>query len=210
MFFFYNGNVFGFKEEELEILRSLNSPVKIQDFLNSMQINFEKNGDTCMSPRMVLKKRQAQCMEGAMFAAAALRVHGFQPLIVDMEAADCDMDHVIAVFQIAGMWGAIGKTNHAVLRYREPVYKTIRELVMSFFHEYFIDDGRKTLRTFSMPVDLSRFDNRGWMTSEEEVWYIPEFLAEVRHKKILTKSQIARLRKADPVEIKAGELVEWK
>lgn len=148
-------------------------------------------------------------MEGAMLAALLLRNCGFAPLVVDLTASKKDFDHVIAVFQTAGRWGAISKTNHAVLRYREPVYASIRELVMSYFHEYFNDDGKKTLRSYSEPVDLSRFDSREWMTSEEEVWYIPEYLARVKHTKILTPSQIARLRKADPIEIKAGKLLEW-
>ncbi len=148
-------------------------------------------------------------MEGAMFAAAALRFHGFPPLIVDLTASKKDFDHVIAVFQIDKKWGAISKTNHAVLRYREPVYASIRELAMSYFHEYFTDDGKKTLRSYSDPVDLSRFDSCGWMTSEEEVWHIPDYLTEIPHRKILSRSQISRLRKADPIEIKAGKMLEF-
>lgn len=149
-------------------------------------------------------------MEGAMFAAAALRFHGFPPLVVDLTASKKDFDHVIAVFQIEKKWGAISKTNHAVLRYREPVYSSIRELVMSYFHEYFTDDGKKTLRSYSDPVDLSRFDVRGWMASPRAAWYIPEYLAEVPHHKILTRSQIHRLRRADHIEIKVGKMLEWK
>lgn len=110
-----------------------------------------------------------------MLAAAALRMHGHRPLVVDLKATEADDDHVIAVFRQHGSWGAISKTNHAVLRYREPVYASIRELVLSFFHEYFLKNGKKTLRSYSQPVDLSRFDRRGWMTSEEDVWYIPEY-----------------------------------
>src|SRR5690606_1195261 len=118
--------------------------------------------------------------EGAMFAAAALRANGFPPLIVDMEATEDDLDHVVAVFNANGYWGAISKTNHGVLRYREPVYRSIRELVMSYFHEYFLQTTRKkTLRTFSRPVNLSRFDKRNWETSEEDVWFIPEYLLEI-------------------------------
>lgn len=130
--------------------------------------------------------------------------------MVDLTAVKRDDDHVLAVFRQHGCWGAITKTNHAVLRYREPVYRSIRELVLSFFHEYFMDDGRKTLRSYSLPVDLSRFDRRGWMTAEEDVWYIPDHLADVRHFPLLTRAQIATLRRADPTEINAGKLVEWK
>ncbi len=202
--------MYNFNQQELSILKKLNTPKKIQDFINKLKINFEPNGDTCRSPRVVLKKREAHCVEGAILAAAALRIHGHKPLVVDLTANKKDFDHVVAVFKQHGFWGAISKTNHAVLRYREPVYKTIRELVMSYFHEYFTDKGEKTLRSYSMPVDLSRFDKLGWMTSEKEIWYIPDYLVEVPHKQILTKQQISNLRKADIIEIKAGKLVEWK
>lgn len=200
-----------FNDEELEIIGKLNTPAKIQDFLNELKINFELKGDTCMSPRMILRERKAHCVEGALLAAAILRFHGYKPLVVDLEASKKDFDHVIAVFRKNDFWGAIGKTNHASLRYREPIYKNIRELVMSFFHEYFLNsDGKKTLRKFSMPVDLARFDKLGWMISEENVWYIPEYLADVKHYDLLTKSQIAGLRKADDIEVKAGKLVVEK
>ena len=200
----------GLNKKEVKILKSLNTPGKIQDFLNKIPINFEENGDTCMSPRMVLKNWKAHCIEGAMLAAAALRINGEKPLVVDMVATKKDFDHVICVFKRDGRWGAIGKTNHAVLRYREPIYKSIRELVMSFFHEYFDDDGKKNLRNYSLPVDLSRFDHFNWMASEEEVWYIPDYLEKIKHFPILTRSQIAGLRKADKVELDAGDIVEWK
>lgn len=163
-----------------------------------------------MSPRMVLKNRKAHCVEGAVFAAAALRFHSFEPLVIDLESTKKDFDHVVAVFKQNGKWGAISKTNHAVLRYREPVYKNTRELVMSFFHEYFLDDGNKTLRRFSLPVNLKRFDKFNWMNSEEDVWYIPEYLVEVKHFDILNKKEIASLRKADAIEIEAGKLVVEK
>src|SRR3990167_3547768 len=117
-----------FEKEDASVYRRLNSPKKIQNFLNDLKINFEEGGDTCFSPRMVVKHGKAHCVEGAIFAAAALMFHGFEPLVVDLEANKNDFDHVIAVFKKNGCWGAISKTNHAVLRYREPVYKTIREL----------------------------------------------------------------------------------
>jgi hypothetical protein len=198
-----------FSKEELNILGKLNNPSKIQNFINSLKVNFEDKGDTCMSPRKVLKEGKAQCMEGAIFAASVLRLLGYKPLIVDLEASKDDYDHAIAVFNKNGHWGAISKTNHAVLRYREPVYKTIRELIMSFFHEYFLShNGKKTLRRYSLPVDLSMFDNLGWMISEEDVWYIPNYLTEVEHFDILNKSQIRSLRKADEIEIKTGNILE--
>lgn len=195
-----------FTPEELHILRPLSTPKKIQDFLDAIPMNF---AETCMSPRRVLRERKAHCMEGAMLAAAALRIQGFPPLVMDLEAAEEDYDHVVAVYRERGCYGAISKTNHGVLRYREPVYRTLRELALSFFHEYFLDDGRKTLRSYSGLINLSRFDDRGWVTAEEDVWYIPEYLAGVRHYPLLTRSQIARLRRADPIEREMGRIVEW-
>ena len=148
-------------------------------------------------------------MEGAMLAAVALRLAGKRPLVMDLRSVAHDFDHVVAVFQDDGCFGAISKTNHGVLRYREPLYKTIRELVMSYFHEYFLDDGQKTLRDYSRLVDLSRFDARGWMTDEQDLWYIPEYLDSLRHVPILTKKQIRHLRSADPIERQMGKIVEW-
>ncbi|OGJ12947.1 hypothetical protein A3K82_01670 [Candidatus Pacearchaeota archaeon RBG_19FT_COMBO_34_9] len=202
--------MFELNKEELGILKQLNTPRKIQDFLNRIPINFEENGDTCMSPRKVLKENKAHCIEGALLAAVAMKMMGKKPLIVDLEANQKDFDHVICVFQKGKKWGSISKTNHAVLRYREPVYNSIRELVMSFFHEYFDDNGSKNLRRYSDPVDLSIFDNLNWITSEKDVWEIPEYLTCVKHYPILTKRQIHSLRKADILEIEAGKLTEWK
>ncbi|MCL5666548.1 MAG: hypothetical protein M1383_02160 [Patescibacteria group bacterium] len=195
-------------KQEIKILRILNSPAKVQDFLNSLKINFERDGQTCMSPRRVIRERRAHCMEGAMLAAAALEFHGHKPLLVDLRAAKRDFDHVIAVFKQNNCWGAIGKTNHAVLRYREPIYKNIRELVMSFFHEYFDDQGRKNLREYSLPVNLTRFDKLNWRTAEKDLWDIPYAMDREKHFSILTPFQIKNLRLADSIEIKAGKLVQ--
>lgn len=195
---------------EKSLFSRLNTPGKIQDFLNAIPINREPEGDTCLSPRRVLRERRAHCIEGAMLAAAIFRHHGSRPLIVDLEAADWDDDHVIAVFRRRGAWGAISKTNHATLRYREPVYRTVRELVMSYFHEYTpVDGDQKSLRSYSNPVDLSRFDRRGWMTDEQDVWYVPEYLVEAKHLSILDRGQIASLRPSDPIEVRAAGLLEW-
>lgn len=196
--------------EERRILTSLSTPAKIQDFLNALRYRVVGDNETCSSPRTVLRSREAQCIEGAMFAAAALRFHGFSPLIVDLESSSTDLDHVIAVYCIDGFWGALSKTNHGVLRYREPIYKSIRELVMSYFHEYFLQStGAKTLRRFSEPVDLSQFDQHHWETSSEDIWFVVQHLLTVPHTSILSRSQIARLRKADTIEKQMGEITEW-
>lgn len=196
--------------EERNVLKTLSTPAKIQDFLNTLEYRVVRDNETCSSPRTVLKERKAQCIEGAMFAAAALRFHGYPPLIVDLEASPTDLDHVIAVFQINGCWGALSKTNHGILRYREPIYRSIRELVISYFHEYFLQTtGAKTLRNFSRPINLSKFDNQSWETTTENVWFIPIYLTTIPHTPLLTKSQISRLRKADEIEKKMGEITEW-
>ncbi len=200
-----------FTGEERELFKRLNTPQKIQDFIESIPINFEPNGDTCLSPRMVLRERRAHCIEGAILAAMILRYHGYQPLLVDLETTKDDFDHVIAVFKQHGHWGAISKTNHAVLRYREPAYKTIRELVMSYFHEYFKNEtGKKTLRGFTKPINLKMFDEKEWMTSQEEVWYIAEHLADAPHVPLISKEQIKTLRRATEVERRLGTIVEWE
>lgn len=216
-----------FDQNEIKFFKKLNSTKKIQDYLNTLKINFEEKGETCHSPRFVIKKKMAHCMEGALFAAAALEFHGHQPLVMDLRSADHDFDHVVTVFKQFGCFGAISKTNHAVLRYREPIYRSIRELVLSCFHEYFDDRGRKTLREYSRLFDLRYFDihpltfnpspsGRGegvrvnWRISAQNLFAIPDYLDKIRHYKILSTKQIRNLRKADLIEIKAGKLVEYK
>lgn len=198
-------------------LKKLNTPGKIQDFLNTLKFNFEKKGETCMSPKRVLETKTAHCFEGALFAAAALEAHGHKPLLLDLKASGKDMDHVVALFQRGKYWGAISKTNHAVLRYREPIYISVRELAMSYFHEYFLSNGTKTLKSFSKPFDLSKQPHfvkasRGkhldWKTSDKDLFALTRALDKSPHINIVPKG--LKLRKADRIEIKAGEIVEYK
>lgn len=200
---------YGLTPKEYRQLRELDSPKKIQDFVNALPQNFEPDGDTCLSPRLVLRERRAHCIEGAMLAATALMLRGQAPLLLDLEAAKHDFDHVVALFKKGKYWGAISKTNHAVLRYREPVYASVRELALSYFHEYFDAKGRKTLRTYSRPFDLRRLGD-AWITAEEDVWEVPEALCGAPHLPILSRSQLAGLRLADPVERGAGDITEWR
>jgi hypothetical protein len=174
--------------QETRLLKSLSSPWKIQDFLNSIPYNTEPDGDTCRSPRRVMRDRTAHCFEAALFAAAALKVNGWPPLIVDLEAVR-DTDHVIAVFRMDACWGAIAQSNYSGLRFREPIYRSLRELAVSFFEDYYNPKGEKTLRRYSRPVNLSRFDSANWMTAEDDVWMIPEYLVEIPHRNILTKER---------------------
>jgi hypothetical protein len=165
-----------------------------------------------MSPRKVLENKKAHCVEGAIFAYAVLEFNGYKPKLIDLRSTSkpYDYDHVVCVYKMDGFWGAVSKTNHGVLRYREPIYKTIRELVMSYFHEYFLDTGFKTLREYSIPVDLNKFNKINWRTTDKDISEITEYLDEVKHYKILNSNQIKNLRKADKIEIKMGELVEYK
>jgi hypothetical protein len=193
-----------FHPRERKILRALNTPAKIQEFLDhEIDYNMEPNGYTCYSPRTVLREGVAHCMEGAVLAALALRLLGHPPLVVDLEAVR-DSDHVLAVYRVNGSWGAIGKSDYSGLRSREPVYRTIRELVMSYFEHYFNPAGEKTLRTYSRPVNLRRFDRIDWMTTEDEVWEIPNHLCDIPHTRILTPAMQRRLSPMDRVLYRAG------
>lgn len=162
-----------------------------------------------MSPRRVLREKKAHCMEGALLAAAALWLQGEKPLILDLKTIADDTDHVVALFKYKNYWGGITKTNHSVLRYREPVYKTVRELALSFFHEYFLDNGRKTLDSYSRPFDLSRVLKKyAWTVSEKDLWDLSDELDESPHLPIVPHR--IRMRPADRVEIEAGKITEWQ
>lgn len=201
------------KIKEFEKLRRLDTPKKIQDFLDTIAINKEKDGETLTSPLLTLRRKKAHCLEGALLAALALKIHGKKPLLLDLRTHPRDYDHVVALFKQDGYWGAISKTNHAVLRYREPIYKTTRELALSYFHEYFDDRGRKNLREYSEPFDLDKWSaqnkKRDWIASEKNLWDLEKAIDRSPHKQILTKKQITELRRADQVEIKAGKITEW-
>ncbi|MBO0797239.1 MAG: hypothetical protein J2P31_00295 [Blastocatellia bacterium] len=186
-----------FGKEEISILKRLNNPEKVQYFLD-YQVNYnkEKEGETCRSPRRVLAERLAHCAEGAIFAAATLRLHGHEPLIVDLQAVRDD-DHLLAVFKEDGHWGAIAKSNYAGLRYREPVYRTIRELVMSYFDHYYNPRGEKTLRAFSKPVSLKRFDHLNWMTTGDDLWEICDYFCAAPHSRIMTLQMERKRRRVD-------------
>jgi hypothetical protein len=201
--------MFGLTEKESAIFRKLATPAKIQDFLDSLPRNCEKQGDTCMSPRRVLREKKMHCIEGALLAATALWLNGEKPLVMDFRALDEDYDHVVALYRINGYWGAISKTNHVGLRFRDPVYKTIRELAMSYFHEYLHDrTHRKTLRSYSGPVNLKRFGKK-WITAEEDLFELAQKIDEAPHFPVAPKKNIRRLRPTDRMERQANRLLEW-
>jgi len=199
-----------FTKKELALIHKLNTPRKIQDFLNTLSFNFEKSGETLKSPILTLRNKNAHCMEGALLGAYILSIHGFKPYIMYLKSTEEDYDHAVVPFKINGLWGALSKTNHAVLRYREPVYKDIRELAMSYFHEYFLSNGKKTLRQYSEVFDLSTLKDKDWMLSEKDLWYVDKIMNKLKYHDIVPRTYVKKLRKADKIEIKAGEIVEYK
>jgi hypothetical protein len=190
----------GFTPAELRRLKRMKNPWGIQGFLNSLPYHF---AGTAWSPRLVLHRKTAHCLEGAIFAAAALRSNGYKPLIVDLEAVR-DTDHVLAVYKEGGLWGAIAKSNFAGLRFRAPVYRTVRELALSYFEDYFNLRGERTLRKYSSPVNLGRFDRMAWMTSEKPIWFIPDYLTKIHHYPIVKSRSLRRLHRIDERSLKAG------
>jgi hypothetical protein len=199
----------GLSPGEFVVLERLSSPQKIQAYLNATPINHEPDGETVLSVREVIRQRRAHCIEGAMLAACALWVHGDPPLVVHLDCHESDYPHVIAVFRRHGAWGALSKTNGAPLRYRDPIYRTLRELALSYFHEYSNKRGHKTLRSYSVPFDLRRLPLEEWVTNAESCWPAHDRLVELRHYPLITKRQEKLLTRRDAFERKAGKLVEY-
>jgi hypothetical protein len=191
-----------FTRSELRMLRGLKTPAGIQRFLDELPYNLSF---TARSPQKVLRDRTASCLEGGIFAAAALRIIGFLPLIFDLEAEQ-DTDHVIAIFKVREHWGAVAKSNFTGCRYREPVYRSLRELAMSYFNIYFNLRAERTLRRYSRPVNLARFDRQNWMTTEKPIWFIAEHLCEIPHIPLLTRAMEKRLTRVDQRTFR-GEMV---
>ena len=194
---------FDFTPRELRTLRALNTPTKVQRYLDELAYNHERGGATCRSPRRVLRDRTAQCAEGALFAAAAFRVNGRTPLIVDLEAVRDD-DHLLAVYRDRGHWGAVGKSKFAGLRYRAPVYRTVRELVLSYFEDYYNYAGERTLRRYSRATSLIRFDRLGWMTSEADLWPVIDHFVGLPHVQLVPPAIAKRLPRKDHRSMAAG------
>jgi len=199
----------GLSPGEFAVLKRLSSPEKIQAYLNATPINHELDGETVLSVREVIRQRRAHCIEGAMFAACALWAHGDPPLVVHLDCHASDYPHVIALFRRRGAWGAISKTNGAPLRYRDPIYRTLRELALSYFHEYSNRRGHKTLRSYSVAFDMRRLDPADWVTSETSCWRAHDRLERLRHYPLITKRQERLLSKRDSFERRASKLVEY-
>jgi hypothetical protein len=207
---------------ELALIKKLSTPTKVQNFLDSFPVNFSKIGESVQSPAQVLKNKRAHCIEGAILAAAALGLNGRPGWLLDLRAGNDDEDHVVALFKENGLWGAISKTNHPQLRWRDPIYKSVRELAMSYVNEYFLWDithnkvkvsknkkGKKTLREYSKPFDITKFDPSLWWNATDLDW-LAEKLDDSPHLPLFPKSAIKNLRKASSVEIEAAKLIDWK
>jgi hypothetical protein len=191
---------FGLSAKDVRTLRSLNTPVKIQKFIDALTYQY---ADTAGSPQRVLRERAGHCLEGALLAAAAFRINGRPPLVMDLEGVRDD-DHVVALYRERGLWGAVAKSNYAGLRFRAPVYRTLRELAMSYFEHYYNLRGERTLRAYSAAVNLARLDRKNWMTSEDEVWCVPEALIAARHFELFPDKVARELPRLDRRSFEAG------
>jgi hypothetical protein len=198
----------GLTREEADIFRKLNTPEKIQDFLTSIPINFEPQGDTCYSARLALQMNRCHCIEAAFIAAGALLLHGEKALLLDFQAHGDD-DHVLALFKNGKHWGAISKSNSIWLRWRDPVYASPRELAMSYFHEY-VNETHKTLRRISKPFDIGKYNPDYWLTSQENCWSMAQEIDASPHVDLISEAQARRLKLRDRFEIHANTIKEFR
>jgi hypothetical protein len=194
---------------EHRVFTRLDTPQKIQDFLDRLPVNFSLHGDTAMSPRSVLNARMAHCAEGAVFAAAVLAYHGRPPLLMDIRALPSDQDHIIALFREQGLWGAISKTNHAILRWRDPIYASARELAMTYAHEYSLPGGKKSMLSFSKPFSLARYAPRSWVVAAEDLDWLLVELDTSPHLPIAPRHALRKRRRTSRVELLSQDVVEW-
>lgn len=193
-------------QSEKAFLKKLETPALIQNYLESIPFNHEDDGETCMSPRRVIREKKAHCLEGALLASLAFILQGRKPLIMSIKVTKDDYDHVIALYKENGYWGAVSKTNHSVLGFRDPVYKNIRELAMSYFHEYFlIKNGKKTMRGYSRPISVLRFGTT-WMTEEKELFEIAEWISDHKHLPVIPDEISQPLRKATLLERESADI----
>jgi hypothetical protein len=194
---------------ERRLFARLDTPNKIQDFLDKTPANFEVDGDTVRSPRMMLKARMAHCAEAALFAAAALMFHGRQAWLMDLRALPRDQDHVVTLFRERGLWGAISKTNHAILRWRDPIYRSARELAMSYAHEYCLPGGKKSLMEFSRPYSLTRYAPARWVIAESDLHWLMDALDDSPHLPLAPLQAMRARRRSAKIELRAQDVVEW-
>ena len=194
---------------EQKIFKSLSTPDRIQEYMDGLPINFEEGGETLHSPRIVLRERKAHCFEGALFALALCEYHNIECLLLDLESTLQDESHVVTAFKVGKKWGALSKTNHAALQYRDPVYASLRELTMSYFHEYFLNkNGKKTLRSYT--TIASRALKKNWVIDHKDLWYVDEMFTVKKKIPLITVQDIVNLRRATHIERLAGSITAWK
>jgi hypothetical protein len=196
---------FGLPAQHVRELRALKTPLQIQEFIDALEYQY---ADTAWSPMRAMRERKGHCMEGALVAAAALRLQGHPPLLMDLEG-ERDDDHVVALYRQRGLWGSIAKSNFAGLRFRAAVYRTLRELAMSYFEHYYNLRGEHTMRSYSVAVNLARLDSQHWMTAEEDVWCVPELLIAARHYPLFPAAVARALPRLDKRSFEAG-MHGWK
>jgi len=194
---------------ERRLLARLDTPNKIQSFLDTLPANFELGGDTHMSPRRLIAARVAHCTEGAIFAAACLAYHGTPAFLMDLRALPSDQDHVVTLFKQRGLWGAISKTNHAILRWRDPIYRTARELAMSYAHEYYLRGGKKSLIAYSRPFRLTRYAPKRWVTAPDNLDWLIIALDDSPHVALAPNAVLRRRRRASAFERGVTDQPEW-
>ena len=194
---------------ERRVFARLDTPQKIQTFIEKLPPNFELKGETTMAPRRMLQTRTAHCAEAAIFAAATLIYHGKPAWLIDLRALPNDQDHIVTLFRERGLWGAISKTNHAVLRWRDPIYRSPRELAMTYAHEYNLDGGKKSLMTYSRPFSLARYAPARWVTAPEELDWLLQTLDDSPHLPLAPKRALQQRRRMTRVELKSQDVTEW-
>jgi len=194
---------------ERRLFARLNTPQKIQDFLDTIPVNFEPDGGTMMSPRRLLKTGVAHCAEGAMFAAAVMMFHGKKVWLLDIQSRPTDHDHVVTLFRQQGLWGAISKTNHAILRWRDPIYRSVRELAMSYAHEYCLPGGKKSMLSYSKPFSLARYAPKSWVIAPEDLDQLLVDLDTSPHLAVAPSRVLRARRRASRVEMLSQDVVEW-
>ncbi len=198
----------GLSLRERSILLRYRTPRALQTYINAIPINHEPDGDTCYTVHDVLRHRRAHCIEAALVAACTLWLHGEAPLLLDMRARR-DWDHVVALYRRGGFWGAISKSNHVQLRGRDPVYRSLRELALSYFHEYHNKHGEKSLREYSRAFDLRTLDPAQWVNGDSGAWEVERRLDLVHHYPLFPSAQARYVTRIDPMEWKAKRLVEY-
>ena len=187
----------------------LDTPQKIQTFIEKLPPNFELKGETCISPRSVLKTRIVHCAEAAVLAVAALIYHGKPAWLMDIQALPSDQDHIVTLFKERGLWGAISKTNHAVLRWRDPIYRNPRELAMTYAHEYNLNYGKKSMVAFSRPFSLARYAPARWLITPDHLDWLMEAVDVSPHQPVAPKHALRRRRRTTRVELKSQDVTEW-